>query len=111
MNFFSNCAEEDNCIMVPNFDQVDTDQDLMGDSCDSDDDNDSILDFEDNCPVVSNAGQDDLDGDDIGDACDVVKSDISGGGCSNTSSQTDLLIVLFVLLIALPRWRKQFNLN
>ena len=44
------------------------------DSCDTDDDNDGIVDEEDNCPVVSNPLQKDADGDEIGDACDKSES-------------------------------------
>lgn len=85
----------DNCPMVANRDQVDTDLDGLGNLCDPDDDNDLTLDSSDNCPLlvgtaagcpdddgdgvrqdfdncptVVNASQTDTDGDRLGDACD-----------------------------------------
>ena len=61
---------EDNCPVIANANQFDTDSDGAGDACDADDDNDSRLDTEDNCPLVANTDQFDLDGDGEGNACD-----------------------------------------
>ena len=60
-------------IVTVSFDFTTTsDNDLDGapDNCDTDDDNDGILDVNDNCPLQANANQADNDNDGIGDACD-----------------------------------------
>ena len=50
--------------------QANTDGDAQGDACDTDDDNDGVVDGADNCPLVANADQANTDGDARGDACD-----------------------------------------
>ena len=62
----------DNCPLVVNGDQLDTDSDGQGDACDEDDDDDGVPDAEDNCPLVPNDDQEDFDRDGIGDACDTA---------------------------------------
>jgi uncharacterized protein (TIGR03382 family) len=61
---------EDNCIAVANRDQIDTDDDLVGDACDDDDDADGVADVTDNCRLVANTGQENTDADATGNACD-----------------------------------------
>jgi gliding motility-associated-like protein len=48
----------------------DNDFDGMPNNCDTDDDNDGILDTNDNCPLQANTDQGDNDNDGAGDACD-----------------------------------------
>ena len=63
---------EDNCPIVANENQQNTDEaDDGGDACDPDDDNDGINDdIPDNCPFIPNMDQLDNDTDEEGDACD-----------------------------------------
>jgi len=60
----------DNCPIIPNSSQLDTDGDNDGNACDDDDDDDTVLDINDNCPLEVNPDQLDTDSDDKGDVCD-----------------------------------------
>ncbi len=70
----------DNCPLVANLDQKDSDGDKIGDACDvvapvaappaADTDKDSVVDSVDNCPLVANLNQKNQDADLFGDLCD-----------------------------------------
>ncbi|MBZ0333035.1 thrombospondin type 3 repeat-containing protein [Marinobacter sp. AL4B] len=79
----------DNCPLVANSDQLNTDRDLFGDACDIDSDGDGIDDKvkntdgsytdtgADNCPLIANPSQADRDNNSVGNACD---TDADGDG-------------------------------
>jgi hypothetical protein len=69
---------------INRLDQLDNDQDGIGDPADDDDDDDGVLDINDNCPFVYNPDQADSDADGRGDACDPLYNvDSDGDGTYN----------------------------
>jgi hypothetical protein len=67
--------DADNCLSVPNADQLNTDGaeiggDADGDACDVDDDADGWADNDDYCPLIYDLDNLDSDGDGIGDVCE-----------------------------------------
>jgi hypothetical protein len=67
---------KDNCVQIANADQLDTDNNGRGDSCD-DWDKDGIINSSDNCINNPNSDQIDIDRDGKGDACDSEESRIT----------------------------------
>lgn len=62
---------DDNCVEIPNANQLDTDNDMLGDVCDNDADNDTVSNQDDNGPLVSNIDQADENPSTLeGDACE-----------------------------------------
>jgi hypothetical protein len=80
--------DDDNCPLISNADQRDTDGDGFGDVCDDDYDGDGITNMSDNCPFSSNTDQLDIDGDGIGDACD---TDDDGDGLEDKNDNCPLV--------------------
>ncbi|AQT67720.1 hypothetical protein STSP2_00868 [Anaerohalosphaera lusitana] len=64
---------------INSLDQLDNDQDGVGDPADADDDDDGVDDITDNSPMVANADQKDTDGDGRGDASDPLNDTDSDG--------------------------------
>ena len=81
--------QSDNCQVISNPSQTDTDNDSIGDACDRDDDDDGVLDDEDAFPLdpsesvdtdsdnIGNNADDDDDGDGVQDTDDAFPLDFS----------------------------------
>ncbi len=105
-------GEADNCPVLYNPEQEDSEGDKIGDLCQGDMDGDGVPDVDpddseksDNCAFVANKDQNDSDEDGIGDACDpdFDQSSIAGGcGCrvdgKTTGKATDTIPFLAMAL-------------
>jgi hypothetical protein len=109
----------DNCPLVSNRDQSDTDGDGAGDACSvgtpprpaspPDSDGDGIINDRDNCAHVANPKQEDTDGDGVGDACEncpnefnPFQSDLCGAGKNSAAASSTALSLQRVRLMAAP---------
>ena len=81
---------EDNCQAVSNPNQLDTDNDSLGNACDSDDDGDRVLDSSDAFPLDASESMD-TDGDGVGNNSDwapydrTESADTDGDGVGNNA--------------------------
>ncbi|MBR9871336.1 MAG: hypothetical protein GYB26_09380 [Gammaproteobacteria bacterium] len=96
----------DNCPLQPNANQLDSDDDGLGDACETDGaiwdqtdrDGDGIANkdlagndiSDDNCPTVANPNQEDSDGDGLGNVCD---ADMDNDGV-NDKTDVDPVVML-----------------
>lgn len=72
------CANVDNCPEQPNPEQTDSDADGLGDTCDPDDDNDTVLDESDLCPATPEGGDVDSDGCTYSQLCEYLEAHAPG---------------------------------
>jgi hypothetical protein len=104
----------DNCVKVPNEDQVDIDSNGRGDVCD-DFDRDGLMNNVDNCVNQPNSNQLDEDLDGIGDVCDEEESRFTERNkwvpWVGMGTAAVVLLVLFMLVARGPKPRGEFDVT
>lgn len=100
--------QSDNCVKVPNPDQIDVDSNGRGDVCD-DFDRDGIINMMDNCQNDPNRGQGDIDNDGIGDVCDGEESRITEKYPALVWGGIIFAVIIFIILyfVAIRSMRKE----
>jgi len=78
----------DNCRVVANANQADSNGDGIGDACATDSDGDGVQNAADNCPTIANPLQENNDGDAFGDPCD---GDDDNDGVNDTADNCPLV--------------------
>ncbi|MBN1212207.1 MAG: thrombospondin type 3 repeat-containing protein, partial [candidate division Zixibacteria bacterium] len=87
----------DNCPEDYNPEQIDTDDDGLGNVCDDDDDGDNIDDWVDNCPSVYNPGQEDSLGNGVGDVCRSCCIGVRGNANCSPDDEIDISDITFII--------------
>ena len=106
----STALQADNCPTNANADQVNSDSDSEGDTCDADDDNDLVADSSDAFPLNACAGVDG-DGDGHPDMLADEGDTLTTGGAVCTTAMYDILIDMMVGSVALQADNCPTNAN